>query len=203
MPLKTVAAPSEPQSESYLWSIPGAPIRVHFQFKVIKEIEEYLKQGASTSSAGVVQSRGLLFGNVDVPGNSIITGFSPLAAARLPDIGESLSAARKVVPGKQMLGYFRTHTGSRLYLSNDDLALAETFFYDPACVLLLINQMKTGTINAGFFFWDRGQLNGDFCFLEFPFNVSALEARRHDDSSATDRSAPTFLRSPSQQVQSI
>jgi outer membrane biosynthesis protein TonB len=68
--------------------------------------------------------------------------------------------------------------GASLCLKDADLTLAGEFFRDPGCVFLMIQPRKGEPANAGFFFWDGAQLNGDFCFMEFPFDARLLAGER-------------------------
>ena len=75
-----------------------------------------------------------------------------------------------------MVGYYRAQRQTKLRLAESDLALAKTFFHDRSNVILLIQPENSGPPNATFFFWDGGSLNGDFPFLEFPFDAELLAA---------------------------
>jgi hypothetical protein len=90
----------------------------------------------------------------------------------------ALANVRQSDDGLVLLGYYRTQDEEGLSLSPGDVSLAQAFFSDPNCVFLLIRPSDTKPATAGFFYWDRGMLNGgfyDFCFLEFSFDATLLD----------------------------
>ena len=177
MPATTPLAASLQASEFYTWSFPGSPVQVHLHLKVVQGIRECLPQ-ASVPGASVF---GVLLGKIVAPGLPEITGFKTLHTRNPAELGETIAFFRNSGNNLLPVGYFRTHAGDRLSLSPEDLSLAETYFPDPNCVLLLIEGAAAGAANAGFFCWDRGKMNGgfyDFCFLEFPFDLSLLAPDR-------------------------
>jgi protein TonB len=75
-------------------------------------------------------------------------------------------------------------------LNEADRSIAEALFRDPHQVVLLIQPAETGPANASFFFWDAGRINGDFPFLEFPFDAALLaNVERHKIEAAQRRAA--------------
>jgi TonB family protein len=64
--------------------------------------------------------------------------------------------------------------GDDLRLRTEDLPLIHEFFPDPASVFLLVQAGGIGTPTAGFFFWDSGEVFGDFSFMPFPFDATVL-----------------------------
>jgi hypothetical protein len=74
------------------------------------------------------------------------------------------------------MGYFRVQSEGDISLNPEDIALAKAVFTNPDQVFLIIS--GAGAANASFFFWDGGQIYGDFAFLEFPFDASQLPAHK-------------------------
>jgi len=177
-----------------VWSFPGAPVQIHLYFEVVHGIRQYLQQ---TSAAGPsVSAKGLLLGKIVMPGLPEISGFQPLSG-NPGELEEAIAFFKNSGSDLLPLGYFRIHAEEHLALTPEDISLAQTFFSDPNSVFLLIQPSETGPANAGFFFWDRGKVNGgfhDFCFLEFPFDVSMLTAAGWD--TATDPQPPTDSKPP-------
>jgi hypothetical protein len=159
-------------TEFYIWSFPGAPVQVHLSLSVVQDIRSYLAQASSVSTP----VHGVLLGTIVTPGLPKITGFRPLPSGDAAGVQDAIACAGNadnLVP----IGYFRTHAGERLALSPEDISLAETHFADPNCVFLLIDTFDPRIPHAGFFYWDRGKMNGgcyDFCLLEFPFDALLL-----------------------------
>lgn len=193
MPLEAVAKLSESEVEvdlgTYIWSVPGGPVRVHLPLRTVDDIDAYSKHQTLSALPGAgAQKSGILLGSNEAPRAPKITSFKAAASERLPDMAAALASVRKDKTLGEPVGFFRTHAHSRLFLSASDIALAEKFFSDPACVFLLIHYPKDGPAKAGFFFWDRGYLNADFCFLEFPFSVPALT--KEEQKAAVPPAAP-------------
>src|SRR5579862_3993561 len=193
--------PQEPRF--YLWSFPGAPIQIYIHFDVVRGIRDRLQAGSTASC-----TQGLLLGKIAAPGFSEITEFRSLSSGNSGALKEALAVFQDSTEGLRPLGYFRTHLEDRLALSEDDLSLAQTNFSDPNCVFLLIQPSDTVAWNAGFFYWDGGKMNGgfhDFCFLEFPFDVSLLSASKPGNiqnalAPALSNSVPLERASPTNEV---
>ncbi len=189
--MHAIIPPEESPREAkfYLWSFPGAPIQVYVHFDVVLGIRARLQAGGATSAS----AQGLLLGKIAAPGLCEITEFRFLSSGNPDALKEALSVFQNSPENLRPLGYFRTHAGDRLALSEADLALAQAHFPDPNCVFLLIQPSATAAWNAGFFYWDGGKMNGgfhDFCFLEFPFDVSLLSPSKPGDLKEVPDPAP-------------
>jgi hypothetical protein len=92
--------------------------------------------------------------------------------------------------GLDVVGFYRSHFGEGLGLSQSDVSLAEKYFKNPANVFLLVKPATNGPANAGFFFWDRGRIDPKSTYLEFPFEARQLSGAF--EQSAT-RSRPQWL----------
>jgi hypothetical protein len=180
--LKEHPAPAEPQS--YIWSFPGAPIRIHLSLEVVESLAPRFrgKEGAAPF--------GLLLGHVDGL-TTIVSGFQPLAAA---EAGEIESALAKLAPPSGLspvVGYYRGQPAAQqhegLRLNEEDMSLARLFFSAPSNVVLLVQAAGPGPASATFFFRDGGHLNGDFPFLEFPFDAHLLAAAEQHRVEAAQR----------------
>jgi hypothetical protein len=163
------------EAKFYTWLFPGAPVEIRLYLDVVKRLQEKLKR---SSDAGSSFSRGLLLGRVDTPGLPEITDFRPLSTSHPGELEAALANVKQSADGLVLLGYYRTQEEEGLSLSPSDVSLAQAFFSDPNCVFLLIRPSDTNPATAGFFYWDRGMLNGgfyDFCFLEFSFDAILLD----------------------------
>lgn len=182
--LKEIPAPAEPQS--YIWSFPGAPIRVHLSLEVVENLAPSLTGKEDAAPFG------LLLGHVDGLA-TIVSGFQPLAAADAREIETALAKLAAQSGRSPVVGYYRAQPASQqqegLRLDEKDMALAGIFFNDPSNVVLLLQAAGPGPANATFFFYDSGRLNGDFPFLEFPFDAHLLaSAEQHRVEAAQRRS---------------
>jgi hypothetical protein len=163
------------ETQFYAWSFPGAPVQVHLSLEVVREIRQCLAQASASGASAPVT--GLLLGPTVTASFPNITGFRALRTGKSAELEQAIASVRNSGDHLVTVGYFRTHNGERLALSPEDISLAEAHFSKPNCVLLLVDASNPTAANAGFFFWDRGKLNGgfyDFCFLEFPFDAAML-----------------------------
>jgi len=133
---------------------------------------------------------GLLLGAVDRQAGLVeIQDFDPLLCEDRPDHRFLLSDAERSALAKRLaargsmgggtptvVGCYRSQIGRGLSLSEEDLSFARTCFRDPSGVFLLIQPSSNGNLNAGFFFWGRGQIDSGYTFQEFPFDTSRLAA---------------------------
>ena len=181
----TAQQPHADVQGTYTWGVPGGPVRVHLALDVARRLEEYLKQEPVSSLTAAGSISGLLLGEIDSPGSTRILDFRPLGLDTTAEVEAALSEYKSAPKDLRVVGYFRTHEKGHLFLDALDLSLAGKFFNGPASVFLLISSSGKGPRKAGFFFWDRGEINGDFCFREFVFDASAL-ARNGTGETKTD-----------------
>lgn len=178
-------------AEFYAWSFPGAPVQVHLYSDVVLGIGEQLQQAATAGNPAPIQ--GILLGRIATPGLLAIMAFRQLSTPKPAEVEAAIASLKGSGNHLQPLGYFRTNSEDHLALSPEDISLAETYFSDPNCVFLLIQPSATDAPNAGFFYWDRGKMNGgfyDFCFLEFPFDFSLLSVTRQENAPTNPPADP-------------
>jgi hypothetical protein len=153
----------------YVWSFPGAPVKVQLNLGVVDRLQQQMPPKGSTS-----RERGVLLGRA-VGQTTEICDFESFSSSG-PLTKQSVTALIPASSEHSPVGYYRVHYDDVLKLNEDDLALAEALFADPHQVFLLIQLSDSGPANATFFFWDEGRMCGDFPFLEFPFDASQLAA---------------------------
>jgi hypothetical protein len=193
-------APLNGTCKFYTWSVPGAPVRVHLHLDVVREIQHYLEEPVTPFYRNVTRRSGLLLGKIDAHGYSEITDFQPLSTLQSTEIEAAIPGLESPTNELRAIGFFRTHDEGRFWLTADDLSLARAFFSHPKCVFLLIHPPRDGHATAGFFFWDAGQINADFCFLEFPFDATALVSA---DETTGNTDIPESRKAESAAVSSI
>ena len=155
----------------FTWSIPGAPVQVRLPLHAVERLQGQLEK------AGAIDcEQGLLWGNPRGRTTEILelTAF----AGRVRPSAEQVKAAIAPTGASVPVGYYRIHHGNEIRLDEQEVAWARTVFPAPYQVLLLIQPKETGPANATFFFWQNGEMFGDFPFLEFPFERSQLERAR-------------------------
>ena len=194
--------------EYYTWTFPGAPVRVHLYLNVVDRLSREVRRAYDSIPSRHVEIGGILLGSADVFASHIIEikDFEPILCEYRSDnkfepsdadrrkLEKTLAARREAADGKlTVVGYYRSHTGDGLAMSEADVSIAQTFFDDPASVVLLIKPSEDGSASAGFFFWDNGRIDSEFTFLEFPFEAQQLAVTRVKPTR--DRSRPLVANS--------
>jgi hypothetical protein len=190
--------------EFYTWTFPGAPVRIHLQIKIVDLKAYEVKRAFEDVRAHGVEIGGLLLGTAFVSSRIIeIKGFEPFPSAYRTDHKFILSDSdrhkleRRLAAGQgdrsdglDVVGFYRSHFGEGLGLSQSDVSLAQKYFKNPTNVFLLVNPATNGPANAGFFFWDKGWIDAKFSYLEFPFDARQLSGVFEQSAS---RSHPHWL----------
>jgi hypothetical protein len=190
---ESAATPSIAASEFYTWTFPGAPICVHLHLNVVESLGREVRRAFESVPSHSVEIGGILYGTADFTASAVIEikDFEPFLCEYRPDHKFILSdsdrrklervlAARRS-DGEEALsvvGYYRSQIGEGLNLRQEDLAIVQSSFYDPANVFLLVKPATDGSASAGFFFWDKGRIDSEFTYLEFPFDVRQLTGPR-------------------------
>jgi hypothetical protein len=175
---------SQSPPEYYVWTFPGAPVRIHFKLSVVASIRKYLFNGLDPDLSKCAEAGGLLLGNSS-PGRVEITDFQPFedpGQSRffvLCDAGKSLlknalEERRGSAGSTSVVGYFRSQVRDGLRLCDEDLALIADFFPDPSHVFLLVRPDETGAPLAGFFFRDGDSIFADSSLMPFPLDERLL-----------------------------
>ena len=163
-------------SPHYTWTFPAAPVCFRLDLAVARD----LRTNIAAAMAAHEEIWGVLLGWTDAssrPPATHIAGFDHVVKQRA-GMQEAVASLRANPPsGLRVVGYFRSHMADRLYLDEDDLALIRELFPDPSNAFLVIrpdrpvswigSTFETGETKAGFFFWDNGRIETQFCFLEF------------------------------------
>ena len=183
--MNNAAAPAELPRE-YLWAFPGAPIRIHLKLAVVSRLRDHLLKGSNPDPALCRERGGLLLGTVRT-NNVEITDFEPFRPDRLERhyvlSGSEKELLRMTLENRprssqtSVVGYFRSDFRGGVQLRPEDLAVARQFFSHPAQVFLVVRADKEGPPDAGFFFWDGGEIFGDATFMQFPFDEKLLPAQ--------------------------
>ena len=179
--------------EYYTWTFPGAPVRVHLYLNVVERLSREVRRAYDSIPSRHVEIGGILLGSADVFASHIIEikDFEPILCEYRSDnkfepsdadrrkLEKTLAARREAADGNlKVVGYYRSHTGDGLAMSEADTSIAQAFFDDPGSVVLLIKPSEDGSASAGFFFWDNGRIDSEFTFLEFPFEAQQLAVAR-------------------------
>lgn len=169
-----------PEAESYLWTFPECPIRIRLNFRLIARLRsDCLAAGSTGSEIGgvLIGSRTLADGHVE------ITDAIPMPAKGEEPAEQFVirsDAMKRVVERcsalqRQIVGFYRSHSGQRACLRAEDLAFIEEWFKDPNSAFLVIRP-HNGRASAGFFFWQNGSVFSEFTLM-FPFSSEELKSR--------------------------
>src|SRR5438874_2848276 len=112
-------APLNRTCKFYTWSVPGAPVRVHLQLAVVREIQHYLEPPVTPFYRNVTRKIGLLLGKIDAHGYSEITDFRPLSTLQSAEIEAAMLGLESSTNELRAIGFFRTHDKERLCLTAD------------------------------------------------------------------------------------
>jgi hypothetical protein len=182
-----------PAQEFYAWTFPGAPVRIHLHLNVVESLGHEVRRAFESVPSHSVEIGGILYGSADFSANRVVEvkDFEPVLCEYRPDHKFILSDAdqrklEKVLAARRadgpepltVVGYYRSHIGEGLSLREEDVAMAQSHFYDPANVFLLIKPSVDGSASGGFFFWDNGRIDSEFTYLEFPFEARQLTGAR-------------------------
>ncbi len=190
---ESAASATTPVQEFYTWTFPGAPVRIHLLLNVVESLGREVRRAFESVPSHSVEIGGILYGRADFSTSPIIEirDFEPFLSEYRADhkfilsdsdrrkLDRLLSARRADGPeALAVVGYYRAHIGDGLGLRAEDVALAQAHFCDPANVFLLVKPAADGSASAGFFFWDKGRIDPEFSFLEFPFDARQLTGAR-------------------------
>lgn len=190
----TPAAALDPDvttSKPFIWSFPGAPVRIYLDLRVAAGLQTALRGATSGSSKAEVG--GVLLGFAESPMKIHVTGFQPLDWPS-GDAGFRLREPAKTGAVRQdVIGFYRTHLREGLKLDEQDVRLFARRFGRLTDIALLVKPMPDGSTTAGFFFWDNGTIESRYTFHEFPFDPERL-AKEAQELAAM---APPAIRSES------
>ncbi len=166
-------------AQEFLWEFPELSLRIQISFKLIERLREEILRAAP--QAGEIG--GLLIGKRPPP-NSVIEIMDAIAvpAEGVQPAGNFVirsDALKRIIDqysfgDRTVIGFYRSHSGQRICLRPQDLALIEQWFKDPSDVFLVIRP-HDGRASAGFFYWQDGSVFGDFA-LTFPLSEAELKS---------------------------
>ena len=168
------------ESSVYLWTFPGAPVRIEIELDVIARLEAAVMRNQSND--GAIEIGGVLLGDFRSPCTVEIRDFALVAGdpgTKNGYVADTFELERvwrtSPLPRGRVVGYFRTQSEESLELRDDEIGAVRQHFSDSRQVVLLIRSYQEQS-TAGFLFWDRGALS-PFSFLEFPLSAEALRSK--------------------------
>jgi hypothetical protein len=182
------ATPASPP-EHYLWTVPGKPISIRLAYDVVDRLHLEVMQGFGSVPKRGAEVGGLLLGRI-TEGDTrdvVVDDYAPVHCEHRqgpsfllsePDLERFAATAEQWRPRsgleRYLVGYYRSNTRPEFSLSDDDLALCETFLPDRSSVVLLIKPFATKACQAGFFFWEDGHIRSEAPYELFPFRRQDL-----------------------------
>lgn len=166
----------------YQWEDPGERMRVDITLDTVDEIRAAVEAASADLPERGEEIGGILFGHRGDP--VVIQGFEPLECEHRRGPSFTLSAKErkalrkrleKTRSGLDVVGFYRSHTRTGLYLDQEDFSLMQELFSDPSQVALLVKPWAGHGQIAGFFFWEDGDIYRRATHLQFPFESSELE----------------------------
>ena len=178
-----------PVGDVFLWQVRSFTVRL--SLAVVDRLRAALMRLPASEEHG-----GILLGQIVGPNTVEVTSceFFPSAHRKgtLYDLGARerervAMRARELsrVKTERPVGYFRTHQRPGLFLDQDDLALMDEAFRETGSIALLLRPRIDGPPDAGFFFWENGDLDRKQTHLLFPFDSDMLRKQGRIESAAS------------------
>jgi hypothetical protein len=171
----------------YTWQPPQKPINIQLHFDVVDRLLLEVMKGFGAVPRRGAEVGGFLLGTRDQSGDHLtveIHDFEPILCEHAEGPSFILSAndlrlwnetiARLQASGRQIVGFYRSHTRDGLHLAEEDLNLLNEYFPNRDLVSLIVKPYATRASVAGFFFWEGDSLRSDSTYLEFPFRRKEL-----------------------------
>ena len=149
----------------------AARARFRWSADVVRHLDEEVDWALTSNPTGPAEIAGILLGQ---SGRHIqIRDFRPVLLLRKEDHEYALTGpgrrefARKMaefrwIPELSVVGFYRSHMGDGLELSEEDLGLLQTCFRDTSQVVLLIKPTGDRSCSAKLFVGNQGQLLSEF-----------------------------------------
>jgi hypothetical protein len=179
---------------------------------VVRRVDEEIEWALTSNPAGPAEVVGILVGQTSP--SIQIRDCQPVFLMRERDRAYVLGAPgrrefeRKIalfesIPERSVIGFYRSHMGDRLELSERDLGLIHTCFRDTTQLVLLIKLTGDRSCSARLFSGDQAQILSEFQspdgssglprWLELWQHLSAHAPR--DTMAATDTASPAYTAS--------
>jgi TonB family protein len=170
----------------YLWDEPETSVSIHLNYQTVERLQIEVLRGLDSNNHGGVEIGGILLGRREQSVGRVNTfieefvpvpcGYSGGSVYRLSD-GEARKFERtlelcksEATKSSSVLGFFRSHLRDDVFLSPDDLFIAQHFFTDPDNVFLLIKTLPSRGCTAAFFFWEDGRIQPECAYNEVPLS---------------------------------
>jgi hypothetical protein len=171
----------------YTWQPPQKPITIQLHFDVVDRLLLEVMKGFGAVPRRGAEVGGFLLGSRELSDGHLnvdIQDFAPIPCEHAEGPSFILSAndlrlwnetiTQLQAEGRQIVGFYRSHTRDGLHLAEEDLNLLNEYFPERDLVSLIVKPYATRASVAGFFFWEGESLRSDSTYLEFPFRRKEL-----------------------------
>jgi outer membrane biosynthesis protein TonB len=176
-------AAGKASAAGYVWEDPGDSIMIQVSLDLVDRLGAAVQQGLGTGPRGN-EIGGILLGR-PLPGfrRAVeVEDFELAPCEHLRGASYTLSPKDQRLlstrlarhTGREVVGYFRSHTRPGMYLDQDDFAVFSYSFSEPWQVFLLVRPSAEGPAMGGFFFWEEGAVNRRSTYRQFPFDSARL-----------------------------
>jgi hypothetical protein len=178
-----------PPPEHYLWTVPDKPISIRLAYDVVDRLHPDVMQGFGSVPKRGAEIGGLLLGTVTEGDtrNVVVDDYAPVHCEHRhgpsfllseSDLAQFAATVEQWRPesglDRYVVGYYRSNTRPEFSLSDDDLAICQSFLPGYSSVVLLIKPFATKACQAGFFFWEDGRIRMESPYQIFPFRRQDL-----------------------------
>src|SRR5262249_32225298 len=168
----------------FVWEVPEKAISIQFYFDALDRMYPEIMRGLGALKRRGAEVGGILLGrsNLDSPGQVIVEDFEAVPTEYLTGPSYNLSENDLVsfesaleirrssgAGGLSVVGFYRSHTRDSLFMDDADMALAQRYFPEAGNVFLIGKPFASRTSIGGFFFLEDGEINGESCYLQSPF----------------------------------
>jgi TonB family protein len=175
-------APSVSPSNRYVWRVEDKPVAVHLSLDVVTRMQPLL---ACPPGVRMPEQGGILLGQVRRVNESWIVAVDDFVESECEHMRgaswtlssrdrQQLARQLRRLKRKGTVGWFRTHTRPGLFLDQYDFRLFSEFFSHPECIALAIRPDPVKVAEAGFFFWENGDVRRAAPYSTFAFRSEEL-----------------------------
>lgn len=191
----------------HVWHIPGKSTSLHISHSAVLKLRAAVMAPPVLLDGRAQEIGGLLFGRVRESADDYkivsVEDFEAVDCEHVRGASYTLGLRDKIRLYKRMqvrrtdrdvVGLFRTHTRPGLYLDQHDYELMRAHFSSAGSIALLIRPREDGTPEAGFFFWENGDIHREAAYQIFKLSPSAPAAPVPEPVTAAEAPKPAGSR---------
>lgn len=200
-----------PVSASFRWEVPEKGITVHLSLDVVDRMEKEVLEAFRAVTSRGSEVGGILLGRFSTSGRRtvLVESYEPIACDYSrgplylmadPDKQRLAQTIAKFKgPGTpSVVGFYRSNTRRETILDDEDAIVMQDYFSEPHNVILLVKPFSMKPSQAGFWFWEGGDVRTGESHFAFPFKRAELEKSfsryivQPGEAPAAVRSSPGF-----------